>query len=277
MLAMDQSVADWAGGVAYPNFNVVLIHITPEDPYPWAQQVIPHELAHLVSEMGYSDCKPERLPLWLVEGLAQYAEGRMSQAERDLVMRALDEEKLPELKTIDRAFPSGDKDAELAYAHSRMVVLYMLDQYGADKMKMLLISLHDGKRIDLALRPLYGLDTSSLDQTWRASEGFGSAPAPDFATPTPAATRTAYATLDLRPSTWNPAASATSTLVPPTATPPATATAAATPTVTPAAQNVKKVVRLGLLLLVCPAVLLGVVGGGAGLVFFLYWLKKKGG
>ncbi len=183
-------VPDWAGGVAYPKLDVVVIAISPQDPYQWAQRVIPHELAHLLISTAYTNCRNDPLPLWLEEGLAGYAEGKMPQEERDLIIHALDDQQLAGLETLSSTFPADEQQARLAYAHSRMVVEYLIENQGVEKMNTLLGRLRDGQVIDAALRPLYGLDTAGLDQAWRAAEGFGSAPELVFVTLTPIPTLT---------------------------------------------------------------------------------------
>lgn len=212
-------VADWTGGVTYSKFDVVLIGISENDPHLWADQVIPHELAHLLTSMHYSSCLGDPLPLWLAEGLAEYAEGKMPKAQRDLLLNALGENQVPDLTTLSSTFPAEQKQAQLAYAHSRAVVEYLLDNEGMQKMNTLLGNLRDGEAVDLALRSLYGFDTAGLDQAWRAAEGFGSPPELYFSTHTPTPTITLTRTPTPIPPTQTPRPSPTWTDPPPSPTP----------------------------------------------------------
>jgi hypothetical protein len=290
MTASLRGVADWAGGVAYPEYNLVVIGIGPQEGYSWAEKVIPHEITHLITEMGYANCEGIRLPIWLMEGLAQYAEGPALRSEEKLVVKALDEERLPELKTMRYSFPKDEEEAELAYAQSRLLVTFMIDQYGVEKMNRLLKRIHNGQTVDDSLRTIYGFNSSELDQAWRAGLGYGEAPEPNFATDVPDPTRTPYNPQAIKPSLWTPGPTSTATAATPSATPlpsasatppavaeviPATKTPApAAPVPAPGPLGLK---NIWLAVLVCPAGLLGLAGlaSAGGVIYYFGWVKKK--
>lgn len=197
-------LSDWTGGVALPDYGLILIAISPYDGEDWANAVIPHELAHLMIESNFSDCDSQRLPHWLNEGFATYSEGPVSLKYQVLVNEALQNDALPPLKQLRYSFPLKEKDAQLAYAQSVNIVDYLVQTYGMEKMTALIDSIRQGKTVDQAMRLLYGFNTDQLDQTWRAGMGYGSAPEPDFTTETPIPTRTPFPTMDLHPSVWTP-------------------------------------------------------------------------
>ena len=162
-----------------------------------------------------------------------------------------------------------------------MVVTHMIETYGREKMNLLLKTIQAGERFENALRIIYGLDTDELDQTWRASVGFGVAPTPDFATRTPYPTRTPLATLALRPSVWNPNATPTVTR---TGTAPSP-TRTAQPTATLNLSTATEIARRSLtptpqptlpvaFLLLCPSGMLGALLGGLGFTVLLFLLFK---
>ncbi len=63
----------WIGGQAYPEFNIVIIGISP-DQLDWGKGTEAHELTHvLVGHLTFS-CLGF-IPTWLNEGLAMYGEG----------------------------------------------------------------------------------------------------------------------------------------------------------------------------------------------------------
>ncbi len=229
----------WAGGVAFPEYRIVLIGI-PIDSGSWAQEVIPHELAHLVTDMRVFNCRGGSLPTWLDEGISQYAGGPVTNASSANIAMALQRDKLPALNTLANGFPANSELANQAYDQSWMVVSYLIDTYGPQKLDLLLDEVHAGNSIDNALKTVYEVDTNGLDQTWRSSLGFGDIPVPGSQQTTPTVTRTTVPTLALHvpagkataTSTSTPTASATPvpTLQPSvTSTPPApTATAETT-------------------------------------------------
>lgn len=229
-------VSDWAGGVALGEYDLVLAGINPADNVVWAEEVLTHELTHVVTETGFVNCQAVRLPLWLVEGIAEFTEGPLPWNEELLVRAQLEAETLPRLKTLRHNFPYAEEEARLAYTQSTMVVTFMIETYGAEKLNQLIENIRTGQTIDQALRVIYGLNTDELDQTWRAGMGYGAAPEPNFITETPAPTRTPIPTLNLRPSVWKPGAWPTATATaapPPTSTPLPTASQPATRTPIP--------------------------------------------
>ncbi len=68
------NVPDWTGGVAFPQYGITVVGVAPGQE-AWAAHVVPHELTHLLEGMLTFNCRGVRLPTWLTEGLAQYAEG----------------------------------------------------------------------------------------------------------------------------------------------------------------------------------------------------------
>jgi hypothetical protein len=162
---------EWTGGVAFPNYNSTMIGISPDE-REWADQVIPHELSHLVVDVLVFNCHGVDTPTWLGEGLAVFAENQPLQLYKDLVMENLRKDNLPNLSSLSAGFSAYSDSASLSYAQSSQVVAFMIQDYGAQKMGELLDGLHAGETIDEALKRIYNLDTEGLDAAWRASLGF---------------------------------------------------------------------------------------------------------
>jgi len=228
---------DWTGGVAYPEYSLILIGIAPGQD-DWIREVVPHEIAHLLLEQRIYNCQQNSVPTWLNEGLAVYSEGAGNLQANKRLRDALQSESLPSLATLNDGFPANAGRANLSYDHSGAVVQYMIKTYGPEKLDEMLVRVRDGQRYDLALRYTYGLDADGLDKTWRASLNFGEAPTP--ATPVatqPPKKRTAIPTLALS----TQAVQATATATPPPhdriITPVVTSTNPTTPVVTAAANN----------------------------------------
>jgi hypothetical protein len=211
LLEVDIHASEWAGGIAYPEYNSTIMAIG-EDQLTWAGSVIPHELAHLVTDAVVFNCKGIWLPTWLSEGLAVYAEGEISTDYHDMVIAALDANTLPPLRTLESGFSSVSEAANLAYAQSGMVATYMVDQYGSQKMSDLLASIQSGNLIDKALQAVYGKNTDGIEAEWRISLGYAPQPTQVSAN----TSRTTVPTLAL----WTSAAKASVTpTTPGTATP----------------------------------------------------------
>ncbi len=218
--AVDIHASEWAGGISYTEYNSTIMAIGPFE-LEWAASVIPHELAHLVTESVVFNCLGMWLPTWLGEGLAVYSEGDIPPAYTESVTNALERGDLPPLRTLERGFSSEAGEADRSYAHSGIMVTYLIDQYGAEKMAELLATIKSGQLIDKALFIVYGKNTDGLEADWRISLGYD--PQPTQA-PT-SASRTSVPTMALWTSVVRPTFTLTSeptitdTPVPPTAIP----------------------------------------------------------
>lgn len=186
-------VPEWTGGVAFPEYNVTVLGVAPGE-LDWAAQIVPHELTHLVEGMLTFNCRGLRLPTWLSEGLARYAEGEADEAEVAQVELVLQNGRLPTLRSLANGFSAYTDSASLAYTQSGQVVQYLVDTYGAAQMNTLLQTIQSGQTIDVALMSVYSLDTNSLDAAWRTAVGYDPTPTSEAdaialqATPTQVAT-----------------------------------------------------------------------------------------
>ncbi|MDR3577027.1 MAG: peptidase MA family metallohydrolase [Anaerolineaceae bacterium] len=229
------TLPDWTGGVAFPEYNSILIGIAPGQT-AWAAQVLPHELAHLVTHKRISNCQGASMPTWLDEGISVFAQGPTSAHDKLLVAQFAKGKILPRLISMSDGFDNDAITAEVEYAESGMLVGYMVDKFGANKLDTLLGAIQQGQPIDAALQQVYGLDTAGLEQSWRASMGYGAAPAQGAAQASPTVHPSAIPTLAL----WTPvvqvssdtptqAAMAAAQITPAASAQPASPTAAAAP------------------------------------------------
>jgi hypothetical protein len=162
---------DWIGGVAFPEYDIVLMAIGPSET-GWATSVIPHELTHLIVDRRITNCQGAYLPTWLNEGLAVASEGPATGQETQQVMKALKNNTIEPLTMLEGGFAADSDLANQEYAQSGIVTRWILDTYGAKKMDALMGSVQQGDLIDDALHAVYGMDTNGVDEAWRASLGF---------------------------------------------------------------------------------------------------------
>lgn len=218
---------EWVGGVAFPEYGSVIFGAQPDET-AWLEDVIPHELAHLlVGELTFN-CKGIRLPTWLSEGLSVVSEGALSREQYEQLEDALAEGRLRPFHALERGFSVDAGKVALEYDQSGALVEFMLAEYGAAKMADLLQVMKNGLLIEPALLQVYGLDTDGLDSAWRVARGFEALPTP---APTSAVKNTAVPTLALSTSVVRSTLTPTPALATSTATPPPpTATPAASPT-----------------------------------------------
>jgi hypothetical protein len=159
----------WTGGLAYPGFAIVLIGITPYN-LDWGLDTISHEFAHVVVGNAVDHCY-SRLPTWLDEGLAVYAEGGLGDNSEYLLSEAIEEDQLLSVRSLSDGFAEHEGMAILSYAQSYSLVDYLIDTYGQESMLALLQAFQDGYRYDTALEKVYGFDADGLDRAWRGAVG----------------------------------------------------------------------------------------------------------
>lgn len=225
------ALPDWSGGLAFSDYGVVIIGLAPGQE-KWAQEVVPHELAHLVTGALTYNCVGGRVPTWLTEGISVYAEGDASPVDLNALKSALQDGSLTPLNQLAEGFAAGAARADLSYVHSGEVVRFLVHEYGPEKSHDLLANIQAGLTADEALLAVYGFDTTGLDNAWRGAQGYALVPTRP---PTQAAAqRTTIPTLALW-SAVTATASPTTSPTPLPATPTATVPPPASPTPAPTA------------------------------------------
>ena len=165
----------WTGGMAFPEHDIVMIGIAPND-IEWGHATIAHELTHvLIGHLTYS-CLGD-VPTWLNEGLAVYSEGELDPASAAQLNEAIRSDQLLSVRALSGGFSEVPGRAFLSYSQSYSIVKFLIENYGQDKMDALLRALRDGDTIDEALRTIYGFDVDGLETAWRKSIGAPSRPA----------------------------------------------------------------------------------------------------
>lgn len=215
----------WAGGQAYPEHNIVIIGIGPED-LEWGKRTEAHELTHVLIGQRTFSCLGA-LPTWLNEGLAMYGEGGLEPYQQNLLNQAIAEDTLIPLRALTGGFSEESTRANLSYAQSYSVVNFLIRQYGQTRLNALLTRLSEGETADEALQAVYGFDTDGLEDAWRKS--INARPRAGGAQPTPRPTATVIPTI--APISGVPVAAASSpTPLPTLPRPTVTASAPATST-----------------------------------------------
>ncbi len=176
-------VQDWAGGVAFDEYNTILMGVEPSSAEGWGRSTMRHELAHLVvGQYGWS-CVGGSRPTWLNEGLAMYAEGEPDADTIASIQLATQDNSFEPLRSLNGSFSSHGPAAGIAYAQSYSVVDFLLRQYGQEAMQLLLQTLAAGTSYDEALTQVYGLDVDGVEAAWRVAMGLPPRTFPP--TPTP--------------------------------------------------------------------------------------------
>jgi hypothetical protein len=159
-------IPQWAGAVASGQYNIILMHCdkgTIKD----CQNSLAHELTHItVAEITFGPYG--YIPLWLNEGIAEYAHGPLEEDDMNLLKLALARNRVSPISSLNRDFPARGDEAKIAYIESKSAVCCLLETGGWSKMEKLLLTFKNGSTCDAALTGAYGFDTSVLQKNWES-------------------------------------------------------------------------------------------------------------
>lgn len=160
----------------------------------FTDSILPHEIAHLVFRdfVGLS----ERIPVWLDEGVAQWAEEKKQRHIMGLVrmmyrkdsLLTLDDMMKLDIRTIvhknnvyirptitrqgDKGvlFLTGDALVNSYYLQAASLVYYMIDKFGALEFSNFCRGIRDGKSVEEAIKNVYYThirDLAEFEERWR--------------------------------------------------------------------------------------------------------------
>lgn len=184
--------SEFTGATPITELGVMLVHADPSD-LEFTLTAVPHEFVHIAIDQtlkgGFGQVT---MPLWMNEGLASYYEYDPPLME-ERYATALDfakrNDSLIRLKNFESTRPSDYDGNMLMYGQGYSVVEFMLNKYGADKMRQIFQELKKG-RADDAFTTVLGVDQDGLENEWRKSLGVAARNYPKTATPTPGAVPT---------------------------------------------------------------------------------------
>ena len=158
---------NWVAGVAIPDLDVVLVSVAPGESQAieMARQ-IPHELAHVLL-YRFTGTAYNRLPAWLLEGIALQVEQYPGLDINQELSSATRNKTLLPIADLCGSFPSGASDAMLAYAESDSFVGYLLATYGTSGLQALIQAYADGLSCDQGTARALNLPLLQLDLNWQ--------------------------------------------------------------------------------------------------------------
>jgi tetratricopeptide (TPR) repeat protein len=129
------------------------------------QEILIHELSH-----SFIDYKTGRnCPVWLQEGLAQYAEGKSAGEDGLRILSALERQKnLPPITRLNGSFSEATNEAAyVLYVESLSFTEYLIDRYRMYELNQLLEDLGKGVSLQEAIESTYMIPLDRLDEEWR--------------------------------------------------------------------------------------------------------------
>jgi len=139
------------------------------------ESVLPHELAHLVFRdfVGFRG----DVPLWLDEGVAQWAERKKRAMSETVVIGQFKREQLIPLETLtslDVRSLQQTGAAILFYSQAANLVGFMIEKHGPERFRVFCGHLRDGKTMNDALRFTYPSRMRNLEEleaAWKSHLG----------------------------------------------------------------------------------------------------------
>ncbi|MEW6096030.1 MAG: peptidase MA family metallohydrolase [bacterium] len=163
----NRGIEEWVVAQAYVGRgNVILIQSPRSNLRITLEKVIRHEFTHIVLGAVF---ERGHLPRWLNEGLAIYEAKEWQLANNMKIGEAYLTKKLLPLSSLIYTFPQDEAGAQLAYAQSFDVLLFMMSAYGRDKVIKLIKELAQGTNLNLAFKKSLGVDLFELEVAWHKS------------------------------------------------------------------------------------------------------------
>ncbi|OGS24596.1 MAG: hypothetical protein A2314_01730 [Elusimicrobia bacterium RIFOXYB2_FULL_50_12] len=168
------SIGEGTGGVTEAFKNRFLVGHLGSQRY--LEYVIAHEFTHEV-EFEYlfngfwrslRVLKLVIYPNWLLEGLAEYTSGDLDSTTREMYLR--DAATLNKLLPLEQLYSFNHvlpHQVTLAYKESEALMRYIADEYGRDKLALLLQAYQERFDADTVLTGTLGIDLAGLDKKFR--------------------------------------------------------------------------------------------------------------
>ncbi len=150
-----------------------------------ASGIASHEVTHiLVHRAGEGTLG--RVPSWLNEGLAEFGNIQPGESYDRALNYAIQRDDLLPITGMNGQ-PGTPEDVIIFYGQARSIVRFMVEEYGADKMRELMATIKSGKNYRSAIPEVYGITPLELENQWRDSLGVQhrQLPDPESALPTP--------------------------------------------------------------------------------------------
>jgi hypothetical protein len=141
-----------------------------QDPFTLAV-TLKHELCHLLL---HSTIQRPNLPLWLDEGVCQWASGGFTElvtgrGASSLTWAALSGSFIT-LDALSSRFPEDEQGITLAYEESRSIVSFIVAGFGRNGILNILQALRDGHTMKDAVPVSLGITLEDLEKRWQGSQ-----------------------------------------------------------------------------------------------------------
>ena len=158
---------NWIAGHADSDLGVMLVSL-PSGPEQRTliQQLIPHELSHIMLYQLVGQDSYKNIPAWLNEGLASIAELSPNPDYDRILKKAKEKNSFIPLASLCQSFPLDASGAFLAYAESEWFTRYLVEQYGESGVQELLAAYANGMGCERAPESALGKPLAQIEREW---------------------------------------------------------------------------------------------------------------
>lgn len=165
--ALGPGTPDTIVGQAHSEIRTMFALINPDGSDATVQEVVPHELTHLVFNTAV-DNPYHAPPHWLNEGLAVYLSRGYDADDRAMVAAAARDGSLTPLNGLAGNYPTSSDRIFLAYAEGVSAVDFIVRAYGKPALVALVNSYAKGVTDDQAFTAALKVDTTGFTAAWLA-------------------------------------------------------------------------------------------------------------
>jgi hypothetical protein len=151
------AVPDWIVAFAHDDQVVLFPRRTPSYPHESLQQVLEHEVGHVLTSRAAGG-RP--VPRWFHEGVAMAAERSWTLGDRARFVSDTAFGGAPSAPRLDRLFVEGPAGAERAYRLSDALMRDLTERHGADVPARVLRAMRQGASFERAFLDTTGLTVS---------------------------------------------------------------------------------------------------------------------
>ncbi len=160
----------WVSGYAYGELGIVVLLVERVPTYPTGslQEVLRHEVAHVLIERAAGGGE---VPRWFHEGLAMAADGRWGLSDAGRFAVALVRIRKLTLPQLDAAFGGTAPEVASAYALAGAFVRQLEGRFGSQLAPLIFAGMRDGETFSEAFLRLTGVSEAAAQRTFFRSQG----------------------------------------------------------------------------------------------------------
>jgi len=158
------SATDWTIGRFDGKIRICVSDLTTEKEV--LKRLIPHEYTHALVFNLYG----VRMPVWVNEGLAQYAASERSLTENEkALLQSMVGDSLPSPWDLAPSFSSRNpQEVAIAYLEARLFITYLFARYGDDVARQFVRECSREPSLEKVMRSIFNMTTGQIHEEWQA-------------------------------------------------------------------------------------------------------------